>query len=38
MTAPITGVDAPGLTFALGDLAIDYSRAVLVELNGGLPQ
>lgn len=38
VTASITGLDTPGLTFELGDLAIDYSRAVLVELNGGLPQ
>jgi hypothetical protein len=38
VTAPITALDVPSLTFELGDLAIDYSRAAVVELGGGQPQ
>lgn len=38
VTASITDLDVPGLTFALGNLTIDYSQAVLLQLPTGIPE
>jgi Domain of unknown function (DUF5666) len=37
LTAAITGLASAGLKFDLGGLTVDYSRAVLLDLPGGVP-
>jgi hypothetical protein len=38
ITASITSVDVPSLTFTVGSLAIDYSQAILLQLLTGVPE
>lgn len=38
ITASITDVDLAALTFALGNLTVDYSQANLLDLLGGMPE
>jgi dihydroxyacetone kinase DhaKLM complex PTS-EIIA-like component DhaM len=37
VTTPITGLASAGLKFDLGGLTVDYSRAVLLDVPGGIP-
>jgi hypothetical protein len=38
ITGSITAVDAAGLTFEIGDLTVDYSQVLLLQVPNGIPQ